>query len=150
MPDSASRSDVLQAIARVTSHRPEVAAAYLFGSVAEERSSSLSDVDVAVLFGEGVPADGRTRETVLAEIGTELRKEMLPAMGEADVRDLERLPLAVQGRVLTRGQLAAANDDELRVAFEVHTRLRYFDFLPFLRYDTREGLRALRRHFTRG
>lgn len=139
--------DLEEAVAGAVAGRPEVAAVYLYGSAAAGRTTPLSDVDVAVLFREET-VDPRAGRGVLSEIVGELARR-LPGVS-FDVRDLESLPLSVQGRVLTEGSLLVDGDPSRRVAFEVRTRLLYFDFLPFQRADTREGLRALRERFGSG
>ena len=57
MPRSASG----QAVSRVVSRRPEIQAAYIFGSVAHGRTHPDSDIDIAVLLGRRIP-DRRARE----------------------------------------------------------------------------------------
>lgn len=149
---SPSPGQLLEIVARVVRSRAGVAAAYLFGSAAEGRATALSDVDVAILFGADFDD---ARERILTEIATELARAA-SGQGEAgpapmiDLRDIERLPLTIRGRIVTDGRLAASNDDVRRVRFETRTRQRYFDFLPFLRTDTREGLQALREHYLDG
>jgi hypothetical protein len=44
--------------------------------------------------------------------------------------------------VVTEGILLYEADPSARVEFETSTRRRYFDFLPFLERDAREGLLA--------
>lgn len=147
MPAQVSHSALEGGIAAAASPRPELAAAYVFGSAATGTSTPLSDVDVALLFRD--PAlDPLSRRTVVSTVAGELARtfEGLPF----DVRDLEDLPLALQGRVLTQGRLVLDADPSRRVVFEVRTRMLYFDFLPFQSADTREGLRGLRRRFRSG
>lgn len=67
-----------------------------------------------------------------------------------DARDLDELPLAIVGAVLTEGVLVVSNDEDRRVVFERDTRLRYFDFLPIHIGEVREANAALRRRFLRG
>lgn len=134
---------ILEALSRVVPSRSEVAAAYLYGSVARGDATPLSDVDVAILFVEEV-GEQRRRE-LLAEIAAELVRHGVGC--SLDVRDFGDLALTVQGRVLTEGVLAHANDEVRRVRFETSVRMRYFDFLPFHRRDIDEGLRSLRRRF---
>lgn len=129
-----------------------VAAVYLHGSAARGRTTPLSDVDVAVLFGEDVPERERDREA--SRIGTAVARGLADREDgggrEVEVRDLDALPLAVRGRVVTEGTLVSSGDDVRRVRFEDLTRRRYHDFLPFERADTEEGLRGLRERFSDG
>lgn len=61
---------------------------------------------------------------------------------ELDVHIASSLPLPVRGRVVTEGVLLYEADPSARVEFETATRRLYFDFLPFLDRDAREGLLA--------
>lgn len=141
-----SLADLLAVLARAVSSRPHIAAAYLYGSAATGSTTSLSDLDVAILFAEEV--DDGSRRLIASSLAADLARSF---PGRAiDVRDLDELPLVVQGRVLTEGILCGANDPVRRVRFETGTRMRYFDFLPFHRADVTEGLRGLRRKLSGG
>lgn len=111
----------------------------------------LSDLDIAVLFADGVSKEERWEE--LPAFGSAVARALLDTRGarvEVDVYDLEALPLALQGRMLTEGTLLLSRVAERRVRFEEWTRRRYFDFLPFQRADTEEGLEGLRERLTDG
>ncbi len=116
---------------------------YVYGSAARGDATPLSDIDVAVLFIENVTE--RRRREILAEVAGQVARQR--AGSELDVRDLEDLPLTIQGRVLAEGTLAHSNDEVRRVRIETYIRMRYFDFLPFHRRDVKEGLDSLRRKF---
>ncbi len=152
MESSLDRTGLLDVVGEAAAEHPEVAAAYVYGSMASGRSTPLSDVDVALLFA-GERVDDRRRSVVAAAVGSEVARRMRdggsPAR-EVEVRDLEALPLAVRGSVLTEGRLAGSADEVRRVRFEELTRRRYFDFLPVLRRDAREGLEGLRERFLDG
>ena len=134
---------ILELTSRTVSSRPEIAAAYVYGSAARGEVTPLSDVDVALLFVEGLSE--RTRRELLAQIAGDLARHGVGP--RFDVRDFEDLPLTVQGRVLAEGALVRSNDNVRRVRFETFVRMRYFDFLPFHRRDIEEGLHSLRRRF---
>lgn len=122
-----------------------VVAVYLYGSVSRGRVTGLSDLDLAVLFNEGVSEDRRWRE--LPRLGSAVARSLSTGEKDApevDVHDLASMPIAVQGRVLTDGVVILSTDEIRRVRFEDRTRRRYFDFLPFQRRDTEEGLEGLR------
>lgn len=101
------------------------------------RPGPLSDLDLAlVLATDDAPEDPLLAERLAARIATELGTGM-----EIDVTLARDLPLGVRGRVVA-GQLVYERDPRRRVEFETSTRRRYFDFLPYLERDAREGLRA--------
>ena len=134
---------ILELTSRTVFSRPEIAAAYVYGSAARGEVTPLSDVDVALLFVEGLSE--RTRRELLAQIAGDLARHGVGP--RLDVRDFEDLPLTVQGRVLAEGALVRSNDNVRRVRFETFVRMQYFDFLPFHRRDIEEGLHSLRRRF---
>lgn len=145
---------ICEAISKSLASRPEVGAAYLYGSAARGEATSLSDIDIGLLFSEEASEPER-RDAVAAGLGRDVARllsagregDNRPPAAVVDVRDLEALPLAVQGRVLTEGMLVASRDEVRRVRFETLTRCRYFDFLPFQSRDVTEGLRALRERY---
>ena len=59
-----------RAVARCVSRRPEIQAAYIFGSVAQDRARPDSDIDIAVLVGRRIP-DARALRYRL-KLGVEL------------------------------------------------------------------------------
>lgn len=126
-------------------------AVYFYGSAARGRVTPLSDLDLAVLFGQDVPEDRRWR--FLPGLASSVARSLAEGGAEApdvEVHDLGSLPLAVQGRVLTEGVLVLSTEEVRRVRFEELTRRRYFDFLPFQERDTEEGLKGLRERIDGG
>ena len=103
--------------------------AYLFGSAAAGRTTPLSDVDVALIAGEELDPYRQLKlelriETALAEQAH---------VRNADVRIINRAPLAIRGQVACRGILLYCADEEARVEFETSTRDEYFDYMPIAR-----------------
>lgn len=136
--DENSLDRLRDALKRVLADVPEVAAAYAYGSRVSGRPLSSSDLDVAVLLREGEASD----DPLLAErIAARLTLELGSSV-EADVHLARTLPLPIQGRVITTGVLLHEADPSARVEFETATRRLYFDFLPFIERDAREGLLA--------
>lgn len=121
-----------------------VVAAYAHGSVARGTMTSLNNVDIALLLSTSrQPYEGLKLElTIQAEI------EDASGLSPVDVRAINSAPLMVQGRVVEKGVLLYEGDRAGRIAFEVMTQKRYFDFAPvdrrlrkaFLERVRREGL----------
>lgn len=112
---------------------PEVVVAYLFGSSARGRAGPLSDLDVAVLLGEGAdPASAQL----------DLIGDLAAATGtdRVDVVVLNEAPSELAFRVLRDGRLLLCRDDAARVRHRVRTILEYLDLEP-LRRIVAEGLR---------
>lgn len=133
-----SLEQVREAVRRVLEEEPRVAAAYAYGSRVRGRPLPFSDVDLALVTREGgAPDDPLFAERLSARIATRLGTGV-----EVDAHLAEGLPLPVRGRVVTEGVLLYERDPVRRVRFETSTRRLYFDFLPYLRRDAREGLLA--------
>jgi hypothetical protein len=52
---------------------------------------------------------------------------------DADVRVIDDAPVLFRGRIVTDGMPIFARPEDVRVAFETQTRMRYFDYLPIHR-----------------
>jgi predicted nucleotidyltransferase len=140
------RLELQERLSRELAREPLVAAAYLYGSLARDQATPVSDVDVAVLPRTGLPADQRDR----------LLRRLLVTLGRClggatlDVRFLDELPIAISGRALAEGRLLVDADPGTRVRSEVAIRMRYHDFLPFERSCVREGMAGLLRRLAHG
>lgn len=100
--------------------------AYLYGSVVTGYATPFSDVDIGVVLAT-LPAP---RERLDLLLGLEAWLAENCQIPNADVRILNDAPLIFRGKVVTDGVLLYARDEEVRVAFEVETRMRYFDYRP--------------------
>lgn len=106
---------------------PEIAAAYLFGSVARGTSQPGSDVDVGILYSEEPP---RTLSGLGLDLEGDLEKLLrLPVQ----VVVLNRAPVDLVIRVLRDGKLLFEGNASRRVRFEVRSRMEFWDLEPFLR-----------------
>jgi len=131
--------DRLRSVARETlSAVGGVAAVYAYGSRVRGRPFSFSDLDLALVMEE----DEGSGNPLVAEEAAARLESALGGEIEVDAHVAADLPLAVLGRVVTEGELIYERDRVRRVRFESATRLRYFDFLPLLERDAREGLAA--------
>lgn len=105
----------------------ELAAAYLFGSVARADARPASDVDVGVLYVQAPPS-------TLDAVPAELEIELTHALGAStQVVVLNRAPVDLVKRVLRDGIIVAEPNRTKRIAFEVDVRNRYWDLEPILR-----------------
>jgi predicted nucleotidyltransferase len=104
----------------------DVAAAYLYGSVARGTATARTDVDVGVLFREDPPA-------TLAGLHLALEAELERAIGiPVQLVVLNRAPCDLVHRVLRDGILLVDVDPSRRIRFEVAARNAYFDLKPHL------------------
>lgn len=122
-------------IARLKTYAAEVLAkypvdiAYLHGSVARGCPLPSSDVDIALVLVELPPPYERLK----LELDIQAALEDACHLSNLDVRTINHAPLMVQGSIVQEGILLYSQDKERRVAFEVLTRKRYFDFQPVAR-----------------
>jgi predicted nucleotidyltransferase len=123
--------------------RYPVDAAYVYGSVARGAVTPWSDVDIALLL----TVCPQPYERLKLELA--IQADIEDAIGfPIDVRTLNDAPLMVQGQIVQKGVRLYERDRQHRIAFEVATRKRYFDFAPvarrlrdaFLEHVHREGL----------
>lgn len=105
----------------------DIAAVYLFGSVARDASRKGSDVDVAVLFSEDPP---RTLEGLHLGWAGDLAERLHRPV---DLIVLNFASDELAHFVRKEGELVVERDREKRVLHEVASRRRYFDVLPHLK-----------------
>ena len=103
--------------------RPEVAAVFLFGSMAEGASHELSDVDLAYLG-----TTGEAEDRVFDELYEVLQRELKE--GRFDLVPLRRAPLHLQFAIATAGRLLYVRDAVLAEEFGTRAISRYLDFKP--------------------
>jgi uncharacterized protein len=119
---------------------PEIAAAWLFGSVVREQAREDSDLDVAVLLRDP-DASALTCRRSLMDLAARLeraagRRIDLVVLGLHD-------PILAQ-RVLSEGQLVYDADPERRLDFTTDALARYFDWAPCYEAAQERSLEANR------
>ncbi|MEW5762028.1 MAG: nucleotidyltransferase domain-containing protein [Bacillota bacterium] len=114
---------LVEAAGRYLAAQPDVTAAYVFGSVAQGRCRSGSDLDVAVLFAPGTE-DRLARFDRRLELEIALEKIVHRPV---QVVDLAAAPLFLQHQVRKYGRLIVDKDPARRISFEIGSRRRYFD-----------------------
>ncbi len=104
---------------RNTLSKHRVNLAYLFGSHAKGETTSLSDMDIAVMFDSD--ADGRMEP---------LRLDLMGLLGEEaiDLIDLKSAPPRLKYNVIKEGRVILGEDRSSE--FEVRAMKEYFDFKP--------------------
>jgi predicted nucleotidyltransferase len=107
---------------RILSARPEVVAAYLYGSAA--RGEPAADLDVALLI------DGEVDFRRLEALAALLEAEGAPAGPSIDVRPLGGTSPRFRASVISDGRLLYEADRERRLAFEARSLAEWLDFKP--------------------
>jgi len=101
--------------------RPDVAFAYLFGSLANSKPTPLSDVDIAVYLLDDLDIAEKKMEILGALMN-------LLETDEIDLVILNTAPLPLKMKVLEHRKVIAENHPFLRHAYESLTMRKYFDF----------------------
>ena len=122
------RREIIDTLCRwFEAHGQDLAAAYLFGSVARGSAREGSDVDVALLYAKE-PAPG------LDGLGFDVAHQLELVLGRrVDVVVLNKASPDLVHRVLKDGVLLLENDRRARVSFEVRLRAQYLDLAPLRR-----------------
>jgi predicted nucleotidyltransferase len=106
----------------------DLAAAYLFGSVAEGVNHPLSDVDIALLMDPRLSLEQRFARRL--EIAGALQRYFQAL----DLVILNDAPPALQFQIIQKGQVLVDNDKEQRCLFQMGACNAYFDLKPYLDY----------------
>jgi predicted nucleotidyltransferase len=139
-----NRAEIENAIGRFlgSGAHPGVVSAYLFGSVAEERSHRESDVDIGVLLSREAHPTARQRFDQRLGLSSALGS---PAGGRsADIVILNDAPPHLARRIVTEGRRVFCSDSELDHAFVRDVQLRAADLEPFMRRMQRIKLEAMK------
>ena len=136
-----------QLLAQRLSSLPEVRLAYLFGSRANGRARSDSDLDVAVLVNkEGAAGASRVKQTLrllAGRLSGEIPSTLL------DIVLLNHAPALLRHRVVRDGLVLFARDEVERVRFESQTIREYCDMEPMLAEHRRRRIARLKTRRTR-
>ncbi len=113
-------------IAPILQQCPEIAAVYLFGSVARGTETQESDIDLGLVLADRYPTDDYHR--LIGDLAAQLEIAAAPRL-------VDLVVLGVQGpvfchQVLLDGHLIYENDRNRRIDFESDTVIRALDFRP--------------------
>jgi uncharacterized protein len=134
MDNYINKKDVFSGIRPIVAsfaHRySQIQAVYLFGSVALEKASTSSDIDIAVRFSPDQPPEFclRFRFELAGEIENITGKKV-------DVVILNSASLSMIRQVLSHGILLYSKSREEEIEFVVAKRREYFDFRYYLDRD---------------
>ncbi len=122
---------LLQKLSHVLKSEPDIAFAYLFGSIAKGRNGPLSDVDVAVYFSPEGDARSRFRRQIqlTSKLNNVLERD------NVDVVRLQDAPLDLAREVDDSGKLLFCRDDDLRVDFVFRVVRDYLDAEPLRKLE---------------
>lgn len=117
--------ETLSEVSRSLQARPEVMAAYLFGSHARGTANAMSDIDIGVLVEESLQPEHPYGYDAL------LLSELMEVAGDKiDLVVLNTAPTVLKFRVVRDGRLLFEKDKRLTTTFAARTLAEYFDFEP--------------------
>jgi predicted nucleotidyltransferase len=133
--------ELLEAVAAACRGVDGLQAAIVFGSAVVREDPA--DLDLALLWDDSLDAREcwRRGNRVAGEVEHRLGRRAL----NVDVKDLRRLPLVLQHRVLRDGRVAYVADRRALVRFNSETVPCALDFLPFHRRALLAAARRLAR-----
>jgi len=129
-----SLADLATSLENVFSKRSEIAAAFVFGSVARETEGPLSDLDIAVLLDEA----SRLEESgygYLAELTADIMKAL--HRNDVDAVILNTAPPLLKYRVFRDGTLLFCRSPNYLAEFRLRAFNEHQDWLPFLAVQKR-------------
>ena len=106
--------------------RPEIEVAYIFGSVAQETSNLLSDIDIAVILNEKQIDERLYSYGYKADLLADLIKIL--KTNEVDLVILNQVNSLLRHRVLYFGKLLYSKNEKKRIQFQIDTINKYDDF----------------------
>jgi predicted nucleotidyltransferase len=122
--------------------RPEVLAAYLFGSTASGRTHPGSDIDIGLLIDRQRirRSSLQYRLRIMADLGSALGRS------DVDVVLMDDAPPALAQNIIAKGILVSERSHSARVAFQVRALNFFMDTEPM----RRQYLSHLKRRYLRG
>ncbi len=133
-----NKRDCIGKIQSYFTNKDDISTVYLFGSVAKGKTTKNSDIDIAVLFVEGLSLYYRfDRKLELANDLEDLLKT------KVDIVDLENADLYFIHQVMLNKEIILDKDTDRRVSFEVKKRRAYFDMKYFYDLYHEQALKRL-------
>ncbi|OGG15650.1 hypothetical protein A3D77_01320 [Candidatus Gottesmanbacteria bacterium RIFCSPHIGHO2_02_FULL_39_11] len=121
-----TQSNLIKRIKQYFSNKPEIAAAYLYGSYARGEQKEDSDIDIAILLNSSV------KNTFDIQIQHQNNIEKL-LKKKVEVQAINSSRVDFSYRVISEGIIIHGYNNPFRVDFEVKTMQNYFDLMPFFK-----------------
>ncbi len=122
------RQTIIEQLQAYFANHGEIDVAYLFGSYARNEATTLSDVDVGILWSR--PQSLTQKLQIEGQIIFDL--QTLLHIEEINVVELDETPATLNYRVIHEGILLLNRDENKRIRFTLRTINEYLDFQPVL------------------
>ncbi len=119
-------SELKQCLRGYFKKRPEIEVAYVFGSVSQQRTNALSDIDIAVLLNEKKISTKAYPYGYKADLLADLMKIL--KTNKIDVVVLNETPPLLRHRILYFGKLLYSSNERKRIDFQTETIDKYNDY----------------------
>lgn len=133
-------------LAELFSKHKEVLLVYLFGSQATGKTTPMSDVDIAILFGESLDSAARfqLRLDLIGKISAILSRD------DVDVADLNASSIVLRYQVVKYGKLLYCADTLVKNAFFASTLREYLDTIPMREFYRRKLIEVRKKGISGG
>jgi len=110
----------------------DIVLAYLFGSAARGEMTSLSDIDIGILFNSRINAMRKY------DLKLELMGDVSSACGlnRIDIVDMEKGSTLLNYNIIKHGKILKSEDENKRVRFETSILSKYLDEKYYLQRHT--------------
>ncbi len=117
--------EIEKKVSQYFNNSPGVIAAYVFGSLAKEKTNQFSDIDIAILMGNELKESSYSdfRLKFMTDLSSALEKE-------TDVIILNQAPPFLKYQIFKYGKTVFERDVRRSRAFKAKSILEYFDFKP--------------------
>ncbi len=123
------KQEIIKKLTNLFSHKPEIILAYLFGSVAENKTHKFSDIDVGVYFKKA-PSLKRHLE-LINDICSTLETD------DVDVVIMNSSSPLITHDILSYGKLLVCRNDEFYMDLRIKTLREYDDMMHILKIQSK-------------
>jgi len=116
---------ILSEIKKILSGQSEIEFAFLFGSLAKNADTGLSDIDIAIYQTK----NKSKYEARMFEFEIEAKLTQKIPGRKFDVRSLGNAPIVVIGKIINEGKIIFARDESFLTDYIVQNRLKYMDYM---------------------
>ncbi|MBL7131940.1 MAG: nucleotidyltransferase domain-containing protein, partial [Candidatus Omnitrophica bacterium] len=110
---------------------PEIEVAYIFGSIAQETTNALSDIDIGLILNKEKINERLYRYGYKAEFLTDLIKVL--KTNNVDLVFLNEANSLLKHKVLYFGKLIYSKNEKKRIQFQIDTINKYNDFRQLIK-----------------